>query len=114
MRKKKKVQGCTLPNFKTHSLYSQGNQQGGTGIRLNQWNTTEDPEIHSTHTSSTYFQQRQQSNLWEKGSLFKKKGAKKKLKTYIKMGEERNLNLKKAYIQFTHTLKKKNLLQISF
>ena len=36
LRKKKKVQGRTLPNFKTHSLYSQGNQQGGTGIRLNQ------------------------------------------------------------------------------
>ena len=42
----------------------------------------------------------------------KKKGAKKK---HIKM-EERNLNLKKAYIQLTHTLKKKkkNLLKISF
>ena len=36
LRKKKKVQGRTLPNFKTHSLYSQGTQQGGTGIRLNQ------------------------------------------------------------------------------
>lgn len=109
MRKKKNVkgnvQGCTLPNFKTHLLYSQGNQQGDTGIRLNPWNTTEDPEIHSTHTWSTYFQQRQQSNLWEKGSLFKKKkGAKKK---HIKMEEERNLNLKKAYIQLTHTFKKK-------
>ena len=30
------------------------------------------------------------------------------------MGEERNLNLKKAYIQFTYTLKKKKLLQMNF
>ena len=41
--------------------------------------------------------------MGKRKSLKKKKGAKKKLKTYIKMGEERNLNLKNAYIQFTHT-----------
>ena len=50
--------------------------------------------------------------MGKRKSFQKKKGAKKK---HIKM-EERNLNLKKAYIQLTHTLKKKkkNLLKISF
>lgn len=42
--------------------------------------------------------------MGKRKSFQKKKGAKKK---HIKMEEERNLNLKKAYIQLTHTFKKK-------